>query len=287
MEEFRSAVFHNNFDKARLLFTKQWPDGATVAHVIAILGYEDCMKHLLENESIDWNHKDDAEWTPLMYALANGHTGVSKLLLASNKCEVNAVDSFRQTSLHIEAQSQKHQTEIAELLIKQGAQIDKEDEEGMTPFLRAIDNQNVSVAKVLQQAGCKIHACNHHGRYAIHRACAFYYYDIVKWLLSLRCSVNVLDTSFQTPLMLSVQQRQHPVKVFQMMRTLLEAGAEVNYQDRQGDTVMLLALNNPVIKKPHVELLLQYGADANIPNRDGLTPMWQAVHDGIHYPDRI
>lgn len=287
MEEFRKAVFKNDFEEARGHFPNQWPEKGTVAHVTAMLGYEDCIKHIMENHTVDLNQRDAAEWTPLMYALANGHHGIAKLLLSTGKCDVNISDTFKQTCLHIEAQSQKHQADVAQELIKQGASLDKEDEEGMTPFLRAVENQNLAVARVLQQAGCKVHACNHHGRYALHMACFLYYYDIVKWLLSLRCSVNVLDTSFQTPLMLCVQQRQPPAKVFHMMKTLLEVGAEVNYQDRQGDTVMLLALNNPVVKKPHIELLLQYGADPNIHNRDGLTPIWQAIYDGIHYPDRI
>ncbi len=288
MEEFRASVLKGDYERAMEQFTTDIPEGANVLHVAAMMGYVDCVSHLMDRQEFDLNSKDSSDWLPLMHAIANNHRGVASMLIPSCKCNVNHTDTFKQTCLHIEAQAPSPSTDVAELLLIHGAIIDGEDAEGMTPFLRAIESHNVIVAEFLYAKGSNVLTCTYNGQCALHIASYHHFTDLVLWLLKIGCSVKVFDNNFKTPLMLCLQRKQQPRRVLHIMNILLEAGSDVNFQDCHGNTALLLALGNPgVLKKEHIELLLRFGADPNIPNRAGLTAIWQAIYDQLHYPDRM
>ena len=296
----KRALMRNEFGKVFELLSsgkipsmppENIPEGGTVLHISVILGYKECVEALLSKAVCDLmiNFQDDAtQWTPLMHAVANNDSKIAKVLLLSQKCDVNLKDSFKQTALHIEAQSHSITAEICYYLVKCGAEIDSEDSEGMTPFLRAIEANNVTAAKFLFNHRCNV---SHHcflGRTALHIAVQHCHEDLVTWLIRIGCNMSAVDEKGQTPLMTCVQQRKPPHLVFKILKLLLDAGSEVNAQDYLENTALLHAASNPgIIRKHHIDLLLASGADPNICNADGLTPLWQAVYDGVHYTDRV
>ena len=265
------------------------PDDINALHLTAILGHIDCARVLVRSRPSLINCQDSTGWSPLMHAVANGHAKLTKLLLRNSKCDVSLSDNFKQTALHIEAQSQSGSLEMAKLLLGHGVRSDVEDSESMTPFMRAIEAGNLHMAQYLFNASaCKVNACSVHGKTALHLAAAQCDEEMLLWLLQSGSNVSALDNRFQTPLMICVQQKRHPHLVFRIMKHLTDAGSVINAQDVNGNTALLLAMSNPsAIKKHHVEFLLFSNADVNIPNRDGLTPLWQAIYDGIHYRDRM
>lgn len=260
-------------------------------HVVANLGETECIKALLSNmrRKDTVNHKDPLGWTPLMYAIANGHTGIVSVLLDGTDCDVNVKDAYLQTALHIEAQYQSKSCYTTGALLDKGADIDAEDIMGLTPFLRAVEANNCVACEVLFCKKCNTSICGYDGRNALHIAALHHHGTLVEWLLSVGFHVhaNSLDHNLNTPLMLCVQSKMSPRNMYSIMKRLLRYNQTINQQDYHGNTALLLAIGNPsVIKWNHVELLLDAGSDPNIPNREGLTPIWQAVYDGIHYPDR-
>jgi len=63
-----------------------------------------------------------------------------------------------------------------------------------------------------------------------------------------------------------------------MAQFLLSQGADINFQDYQGNTPLILA-----IKKKNLELttfVVMQGADVNLANNDGITPLHQAAFSG-------
>jgi len=63
-----------------------------------------------------------------------------------------------------------------------------------------------------------------------------------------------------------------------MAHFLLSRGADINFQDFQGNTPLILA-----IKKKNLELttfVVMRGADVNLANNDGITPLHQAAFSG-------
>ena len=265
------------------------PDDVNALHLAAILGYVDVAKILVKSHASLVNCQDSTGWTPLMHAVANGHVDVTELLLDCPVCDISLVDNFQQTALHVEAQSQSGSLEMTKLLTGHGLRGEAEDSESMTPFMRAVEAGNVQTAQyIFKVSGCRINARSIHGKTVLHIAAEQCAEELLPWLLQVGAAINALDNRFQTPLMVCVQQKRHPHLVFRIMKHLVDAGSLINAQDVNGNTALLLAMSNPAaIKKHHIEFLLISSADANIPNRDGLTPLWQAIYDGIHYPDRL
>lgn len=266
------------------------PEGGSPFHVAAILGYEDCIASFLCKPDMDINLRDYAlGWSPLMYSIANGHTEFTRLLLKSERrCNANVQDHYQQRPLHLEAQNQNTDTTISEWLLQNKAAINAQDAEGMTAFMRAVEGNNLMLAKFLHSKGCLINLSSVYGKTPLHLATRICCEKLVHWLVEIKCNINCVNNKFQTPLMICVQQRKPSHLIFKIMQYLLDGSTFINSQDYQGNTALLLAMGNPgTIKKHHIEMLLIAGSDPNIYNRAGLTAIWQAVCDGQQYPDRL
>ncbi len=296
-EDLKDSLMNNDIVKATKLLERHpiqytpisyIPAEATVLHIASILGYVEVVKVLLEKGDVDVNAIDEQGWSALIHSITNGENEVTKTLLDSQLCDINLCDIYGQTALHIEAEAGSRNATIAEWLIDSGATIDVEDRDGMTPFLRAIETHNFPVARCLYARRCNLTARSNDGRSCLHIAAQHHFLDMVLWMImDLKMNPNVFDNNFQTPLMLCVQRCSPGPNVFKLMHHLLKAGTNINLQDGNCNTALLLALCNPMaIKRKHVQLMIDHGSDPNIGNRDGLTPIWQAVYDGRHYPDR-
>jgi len=86
------------------------------------------------------------------------------------------------------------------------------------------------------------------------------------------------DSNDGTPLMHAAFLKQ-----LESVRLLLDLGADVNLQDRDGRTALnraILGCNDKKRSLPVVELLLQRGADPTIKDREGKTPLASVHLDG-------
>ena len=273
--ELRVALVNNDIETAtKLLEThpiqntpiSYIPADATVLHIASILGFVDEVKTLVDKGDVDPNAVDEQGWSALIHSITNGQNEVIRVLLDSQVVDVNLCDVYGQTALHIEAEAVNKNAIIAEWLVESGAQLDIEDRDGMTPFLRAIEAHNFPVAKFLIEKECNVHVRSNDGRSCLHIAAQHHFVDMVLWMIgNLKLSPNVFDNNFQTPLMLCVQRCSPGPSVLKLMHHLLKAGTNVNLQDCNRNTALLLALSNPTtIKCKHVKLLLEHGADPNL-----------------------
>ena len=96
------------------------------------------------------NTKDKTfEWTPLQWAVFNGHKEVAVLLIGKG-ADVNTMDGRGHTPLHRAAQ--KSRKEIVELLISNGANVNAQDEDGGTPLFYA---SNPEIVDLIRKHGGK------------------------------------------------------------------------------------------------------------------------------------
>ncbi len=260
-------------------------------HKVVLFGSSLALRFILSKEDFqrEINVVNMNGHTPLMLAVVANRLDLLQCLTEVEGCDVNEVGEHQDTVLHFEAEKDSATADVAALLIKHGADIEARNIYGMTPFRKAVEFHNMTVARVLVSAGCDINAaCTMQGSSPLHAAIQIGDSEFVHWLIKIGGEVNARDKHSKTPLMCCVEQRRDPHQVFLMMQYLLEAGCLLNCQDVHSNTALLLALSNPVgIRKRHIELLIAAGADANLCNVDGLTPLWQAVYTGTYNFERM
>ena len=200
--------------------------------------------------------------------------------------------------------------EVVKLLLEYGADINLCDGDGFTALMYAVNGRypNSEVIKMLLDAGADVQAENDGMRaldYARQNA-TFTDKELLRRLEGLTgnteyrinsrefsilinngavdqvreaiehgADVNIRsDEESWTPLMVAVRSDEPSVEI---VRLLIEAGAEINATDGTGDTALKKALYamhpNPQI----IEMLIHAGADVNIVDEDGMTILMEAT----------
>ena len=107
------------------------------------------VKYASENCTEDDEHRD----TPLMYAAANGHVEVLRVLLEGG-ANADRSNADRRTALHFAAWN--GELEVCRLLLDKGAKVDPVDEWRDTPLHDATLTGRLSVVKLLVERGAHV-----------------------------------------------------------------------------------------------------------------------------------
>ena len=129
--------------------------GWTALHLAASFGREKCIELLLE-EGADPKAVDTYGFTPLHFATTCEGIEVMRLLLDAD-AEVNAVNMALRTPLHellmVYTDNPKSLEEKVSLLLEYGADVDPQNEHGMTPLYMAALSGFDHVVAMLLEAG--------------------------------------------------------------------------------------------------------------------------------------
>ena len=199
------------------------------------------------------NAKNKYGKTALMEAARNKHADVAELLL-KHGADVNAKDNNGSTALMWAADSGT--TYVAELLLKHGADVNAKDNNGSTALMWAADSGTTYVAELLLKYGADVNAKDNDGK------------TVLMWAMWTGLNVRaygvdiVLKTCMLLPTIFS------PIELVEL---LLKHGADVNAQDKDGDTALMDAAL--IGRTNFAELLLKHGADVNAKNYRGLTAL--------------
>jgi len=132
-----------------------------------------------------------------LFAMSEGRP----LVLNENRQDVPVERSFPDDS------------EIVQLLVGHGADIEARDEEGATPLMRAAEFGQTGIVRALLEHGAKVEAKDKYGNTA---------------LIAAACECAVVDMPDTLP----------------SMKLLLEKGADVNAKNKHGNTALTVALEN-------------------------------------------
>jgi ankyrin repeat protein len=146
---------------------------------------------------------------------------------------------------------------MAENLIRGGNPVDTRDKDGLTPLMRC---ESFELAKVLLDHGADFNACSGN-------------LPVVQLLLSRGASVNAKDWRSKTALFLACEKSYCTIA-----ETLLAAGASATNQLLLH--AVLRGKHSADAKLELLRLLLQHGADVNELDADGVTPLIQCVNSG-------
>ena len=180
--------------------------GTTDLQAASSYGYLPMVRKLLIEDHKDVNYfgQDQLKQSPLHYVAnaKNDFTNVAKLLI-KNGAVINAKDDDENTPLHLAAASGN--TGIVKLLIENGAIIDAQTKYGDTPLMGTIKPSNyvshTDIANLLIENGADINAqTDELGYTPLHYAAWASSTDMVKILIDEGAKVNITDKWGQTAL---------------------------------------------------------------------------------------
>nr|CAH8871652.1 unnamed protein product [Trichobilharzia regenti] len=173
-------------------------------------------------------------YTALHMAAKQNHLDIATLLLAHESDHVQIANAFSRsgfTPLHLAAQ--EGHTDMVSLLLQHGADPNHQSKNGLAPLHLAAQEDHVSVAQILISAGAQISPLTRAGYSPLHTACHFGQINMVRYLLDLPNAPDINQRTQMgfTPLHLAAQQCHS-----QVVRLLLEMGADSNIRNQQGLT---------------------------------------------------
>jgi ankyrin repeat protein len=165
-----------------------------------------------------------ADFEALQQAADEGKVETLKTLLRRNLGLINMRDKGGLTLLHRAAI--KGQTDIVELLLKEGANLEIQTNRGRTALQTAAKHGHVDVARLLLEKGADPERTNHGGMTALHTAVNYSYIDIIKLLLEKGATLDTQNKEGRTALHMGVQNSD-----IEVVNLLLEKGANTETAD--------------------------------------------------------
>jgi ankyrin repeat protein len=254
------------------------PEGQTALLSVARTGNVEAAEVLIgEGATVDAREKWGGQ-TALMWASARRHPRMMQLLI-SKGADVNARSTVRNYQRHVTAEGRPKNLDsggftpllyaarenclaCAEVLLKNGADIDLPDPDGVSPLLLAIMNANWDLAGHLIEAGADVNQWDIYGESPLFTAI-----DLRSRIDGGRASIDPMNKTTGLAI----------------LETLLERGANPNMQlffkpanarganNTRGATPLIRAASNGDLEV--VKLLLEHGADASVQMADRQTPI--------------
>ena len=219
-------------------------------------------------------------YSDLSRACSNGNFAMVEALLQScSKDEINKLPDGNNWRSLLMVASSRGDNDIVELLLRHGADIDKESTDGKYALLFAIEKGHVSTVELLLKKGAKVknsimHAVNlistmpgdiaECGKLPESKV-----HSIVKLLIDHGADVDCEDSTW-TPLLIAISK-----KSLKVVELLVENAADVNLlagAERGGPLKMAVECNQIKI----AQLLIDKGANVNLKNAKEVTPLMVA-----------
>lgn len=212
-----------------------------------------------------------SENPPLRRALDSPFLRVAKLLLDAG-ANPNIKSKHGEPLVVIVARA-RH-PEALQLLFNYGADINATDSSRDNPLLIAAKYGPLEMVKVLVENGANLGCVAHNGNTPLILAVMNEHQDIAEYLVGLEgVDIVSLDGTGISPVSLAVLALYDD-----LLRKLLERGAQVDHENQRGLTALHIAVLMERIEI--VEILLEHGADTEIADPRGDTPLLSAMKMG-------
>ncbi|KAL0276422.1 UNVERIFIED_CONTAM: hypothetical protein PYX00_004003 [Menopon gallinae] len=202
----------------------------------------------------------DKTLTKLHKAAWQGH--LEKLKSALKKIEIDAVDRHNRSALHF-AVAQGHPN-IVWYLLGNNAKMTICDDDGCTPFLKAVECGHKDCMTLLLERGADINNQDYQGNTGIHIAAKQGTLDVASTLISRGASLDVANNSGEYPLHIATRSQNKD-----LVELLLRSRASVNVFDRENRTPLMLAAKTGNLLL--AQLFFEYGAQLTVVDSNGWT----------------
>ncbi|CAB0044933.1 unnamed protein product [Trichogramma brassicae] len=266
-------VYANVFDKF----------GRTPLHLALARGHKNVVETLLRYGA-DLNLANAQGLTPIRYMCnSNYHDFLANVLLeiSTNKyatTPIDTLDKYGNTALHVALIH--NQMKVAEMLIRNGANPNLANEEGLTPLhaicQRKQDDNLINLFYMTNNNLCQrvyANVFDKFGRTPLHLALARGHKNVVETLLRYGADLNLANAQGLTPIRYMCNSNYHDF----LANVLLEISTDkyvtipIDTLDKYGNTALHVALIHNQMKV--AEMLIRNGADPHLVNEEGLTPL--------------
>ena len=238
---FAAWVWVHDIDESWSIFSPLSRDGAgSPLYYASFCGFYDLAESLIMKRSDQVNALGGRVKAPLPAALSKGHLRVANLLY-SHGAVVDVRDDQERTPLYVA--SSRGQVDTIRWLLDHGADANARGVSFITPLIQATDNKHLEAVQVLLE----------------HNA-----------------DTNLHSAGGRTPLLWALDLRKPEGMVVEIMRRLLEHGADPNIRD--DSTAIHRASSSGLLEA--ARLLLSYGARVDEKDDMGRTPFQLAASEG-------
>jgi ankyrin repeat protein len=233
---------------------------------------------ILLNRGLDVNDRVKNESPHLTVALSLGQIGMANWFLEKGAKLLRNDKGV--TALMLASEAYGSGREI-DFLVGIGADLDEQDESGRTALMCAVDSMTQHHVVALLKHGADLSLQDQHGDTVFHKACRLVEYgryhrrDIVEMLLEAGADVNVKNLNGQTPVAAAMEQNQPTIA-----RLVIESGADVDWQDNRGQSLLMKTIE----KHDHItsKMIIERSKDLDLQDEDGWTALDYAFEAGYH-----
>ena len=206
------------------------------------------------------------------------HSGLADIvtLLLEHGADVNFKDRNFTSALHMA--EYYGELEVARILLKYKADFNCRDANGNTPLHILLPGPGIynegdilDHVRLLSKYGADMNSQNNRSKTPLHFAIKKEWFTLARILIEHGANAQAEDDYGTTPLHLLSASLIHDSSALDLVWLLLGHGAEVNSQDKNKQTPLLLAMGQGWFKLAWI--LLQRGADANAEDNNGKTPL--------------
>ncbi|XP_050307400.1 uncharacterized protein LOC126744096 [Anthonomus grandis grandis] len=252
-------------------------NNSTALHVAAENGREDILILLIQ-KGADVNAINNHGSTALELAISKDHKNIATKLLNLKDIDFNTKNINQHDALYLAAEN--NMTEIVEILLRNGAQIESFDKNNRTALHTSAENGCITVVELLLDKHANLYATDVSGNTALHLAIYSNQKRVVELLLKRTndsAFINAININCYTPLHISANYGQH-----NLVELLIDNGAEFNVKDENNNTALHMAAmegHDDVVKK--LLSIPKIAQHINETNGNQIAPLHLAAYYGF------
>jgi len=227
---------------------------------------DNCLKYNIFNI----NAKDDLGNAAIHRSAMNGDMDTLKLLVKSG-CDINFMNNYGDTPLHIAVESD--QIEIVKILLqRKECNLNLVNNLGFSALHNAAQYGKLEIVTLLLSSGCNKDITNENGDTPLHYAVDSDHTDIVQLLLEHKCSTSIVNRYGSTALHNAADKSAEQLNLF------LKKGCDPNTKNSMGQSLLHSAIDNR--KCDIIDALILAKCSLELPNQLGDTPLYCAIDIG-------